>query len=279
MALVPFVQDLTEIENEAHRDLYVETDGGYLLDTDVTQHPATRALQNALGRVTEKEKKAKAELDKFQGVDLGRWETLSGVAEEELLEFQAWQEKKTRRATEGKNSEDDDFEQRLARVTAKMRSDSKNELDARDARINEMSTHAENLSSDLRKFKINQQILDTAARKGAKNPKLDILPRAIQVWRMDEDGEPAAFNETGDLIRGKDGIKKVTMDEWVEQIAQESKYLFKESVGGGVQGTQAGIPGNITPRSKAELTTAQKVQFITEYGLEKFEELPARDEE
>jgi len=277
MALVPFVQDLTEIENEAHRDLYVETDGGYLLDTDVTQHPATRALRNALGVVKEKEKKAKAELDKFQGVDLGRWETLSGVDEEGLLEFQAWQEQNAGRTTGDKNSGGDDFEQRVARATAKMRGDHKRETEARDARINEMSTHAETLSSDLRKFKINQQILDTATRKGAKNPKLDILPRAIQVWRMDETGEPAAFDESGDPILDKN-MKKITMDEWVDHIAQESRYLFKESVGGGVQGTQAGIPGNIMPRSKAGLTTSQKVEFISEYGLEKFEELPALDE-
>lgn len=267
MPIEPFLEKLEDVD-ESLRPLYIETEGGFMLDTDVQNHPGTRGLKNAYIQEQEKRKKARQELDKFKDVDLERWTALAELSPAEIESFRVWQERKD---DSNKPQNPEDFEARLEKATAKLRADHKKEIDARDVRLHEVETEREQLTLDLRKFRINQALVSAAAKKGARNPK-DILLRAESVWRMDENGEPAAFDEAGDVIRGHDSIKPQTMDEWIESVAKESPYLFKESSGGGLKGSVNGGRGQI--QSRAELKTIdQKVAFIREHGQEAFEEL------
>ena len=83
MPIASFVENLDSVE-ESQRDLYIETEGGFALDTDVTLHPSAKALKNALNDERSKAKTVASELKKFQEVDLERWAKLSDLPDEEL---------------------------------------------------------------------------------------------------------------------------------------------------------------------------------------------------
>jgi len=272
MAIAPFVETLDGVE-EAFKPLYVETEGGFLLDAEMDKHPSVVTLKTALDQEREKRKKANEAIGKFKDVDLTRWAALSAMSDEELSAFHTWQEKQTDGSDDGKG--DDNFEERLDRVTRKMRADHKKELEARDGRIGELDTEKERLNSDLRNFKVNQRLLAVAQKQGAQDPQ-DFLLRANGVWKMDEDGEPAAYDDLGDLIRGPDGVKKISMEEWIDGIGAEAKYLFKSSAGGGAGGSGNGDSKGNRAHSKKELGTPErKAAFIGEYGQDAYLDLPS----
>ena len=300
MALDSIVESLENVD-ETLRPFYTELEDGqgFALDIDVTQHPGARALKNALDQERKSAKEARQKNEEYKDVNLDEWAKfaalsedgraqlaklaegdgslerlvkLADVSDDDMAAFQTWRE------SNGKKDPDNtaDFEARLARATQTMRDSHTQEIKLRDDKITELMANLEKLQKDLHEDKINQRLTAVSIKKNANDPT-DILLRAQSVWRMDDNGEPTAFDENGDPVRGKDGVEKITMDEWVESIAVSNPWLFKESVGGGGGGGPSARNGKYRSiKTKADLkTTKDKVAFIHDHGQKAFEELPA----
>ena len=118
-----------------------------------------------------------------------------------------------------------------------------------DDRIKALQTANEMLVAENARLKqrLNKELIDnavTAAAKKAGAPEqalTDVALRARNVWKLDEEGNPVAYN--GDRpIYGKDPSKPLSMDEYMEGLAKEAPHLFEENSGRGDPGRDGRLP-------------------------------------
>lgn len=79
----------------------------------------------------------------------------------------------------------------------------------------------------------------------------DLLNRASSTWKLDhESGDMYAVGEDGNRRMGKDGIKPMSMEEYLEELAEQAPHLFEQGSAGGVTqpnagGMLQGTPGSV----------------------------------
>ena len=102
-------------------------------------------------------------------------------------------------------------------------------------------------------------LVSTAIKDAIIDPELgvqpsavrDILSRAADVWRAQDDGRVLAFQ--GDLqLYGADGGSPLTPKEWIMKLKDEAPHMFKGTHGGG-----AGGGGGSDARGPLGKTTAE----------------------
>lgn len=248
MALKAVVANLDAVD-EAHRSLYVEQDGKFVLDLDgesVKDHPSTGPLTRALEREKEAKKTAEKELGKLKG-DYEKFKDIDpDKAREALSKIQELEDAKLIDA----GQIDELVEQR----TERMRSEFEAKSQATQTTIDELTNQNKALTGRLESLIIFSAVKDEAVKAGARPGALtDIENRARGVWRLGENEKPMAIKPgtEDEPMYGAKG-EPITIPEWIGNLAKESDYLFEPNRGGGAGGsggTQTGGTKTISRHS------------------------------
>jgi hypothetical protein len=232
--LKAFVKTLEEVA-EKYRDLYVETDGGFVLKVEDKDYKAKldEFRQNNID-LKKKRDELEGTMKRFEGIDPDKWEeakkaldTITNLEEKDLLKG-------------GKL--DEVIQRRLATAQAafeKKENDYKKRVQALET---ETGDYKGKYSGLLVETKVGGVISNVGVpRKGALG---DIMNRARSTWKVNDKGEleaPGQYNASG---------KPVTLEEWAQQLLADAPYLFESQQGGSASGGS----------QKAKQDTGSKVQ-------------------
>lgn len=237
MAIKPIIASLDEVP-EALRELYVKEGDSYVLEMDDTEFKGKisefrnnnieLAKENAsLKEQAQLAQELKERLAAFGDVD-------PAAAKAAMEKMHAIEEKKLIDAGEI----DQVVEQRVAQRVERLRSDAEGKIKALEKAKDELQGQV-----DLFKGKLQNEVVDNALQKAVssvapvrKGAMQDILSRGRTIWSLDDDGMPIPKGSDGDVMYGKDGTKKITMEEWAQGLLLEAPYLFEGSAGGGANG-------------------------------------------
>lgn len=207
---------------EALQGLYKLTDGKYVLDAEVEEHPSVRGLKNALTNVREEHNKAKEALLPFKGVDLQKYKQM---------------EEHERLIQEGKLIAEGKVEELVALRTAALK-------DSLTAEIDKWKTEASATRSQLDTLVIDNAVQTAANKFGVKKTAMDdVMLRARALFRSHE-GKAVAFQGDNPMY-GKDGTSFLGIDEWMQSLPTVAGHLFEESKGSAAPGggNPKGVPG------------------------------------
>jgi len=202
------------------QSLYVERDGGWVLDVDGAVDKAKleefRTNNITLNNQLAEQKK------RFEGIDPDDVRKL-GDEKRKLEEAQQLKGGEIDKVVEG----------RLKTAKAEW-----------DKQFNSITSERDVLNSRLTAIQIDQGVITTATKKGLRPTAIpDITARARVLFRL-MDGAPRAYEADGQTVRvGKDGITPLTLDEWVDQQVADAPHLFESSAGGGAAGNGSGGAG------------------------------------
>lgn len=207
---------------EALKECYTETDGQFVLNATVEDHPSVRGLKNSLFNVREENKQAKVELGKFKGIDPLKYAAMS--AHEQELE-------------EGKLIAAGEVDKLLALRTQALK-------DSLTGDITKAMTRADALQTQLSKLVVDNAVQVSALKHGVrKTGTEDVLRRAREVFKPNEDGVAVAYKD-GSVVYSKDGLTPLGIDEWLQSLPAEAPHLFEESSGNRAPGPGAPKPSN-----------------------------------
>lgn len=261
MPLAAVVESLDGLP-EAVRAFYVESEGKFILDAEVEEHPRARNLKTAL----DKERKTRMTLEKaqerFKGIDVDRWEKIKDVDEEELEAFQQWKTKGTK---------DEDFDGQFQKKLAPMKKDWETRESNYKTKLEEQESRIAKLTYDLHSTKIENEAAKVASELGVRPEAVDDVQLHVKrAFSVNENGEIVALDAEGDVVTGKDG-KPLTLKDWLAGKAATKAHWFLSSNGGGAGGGSKNAPTN---KKRSEMTVKEKSDFIAKYGEEKYSALP-----
>jgi hypothetical protein len=220
MALKFKFKSKEEIPAES-QSLYVERDGGWMLDVD--------------GAVE------KSKLDEFRANNI----TLTNQLAEQKKRFEGIDPEEVKKLVEEKRKLEEAQQLKGGEVEKVVEGRMKNAKTEWDKQFNAVTAERDTLNSRLTAIQIDQGVITVATKKGLKPTAIpDITARARVVFRL-VDGAPRAYEADGQTVRvGKDGITPMTLDEWVDQQVADAPHLFESNAGGGAAGNGSGGAGN-----------------------------------
>ena len=196
--------------------LYVERDGGWMLDVegavDKSKLEEFRANNITLNNQLAEQKK------RFEGIDPDEVRKLADD-KRKLEEAQQLKGGEVEKVVEG----------RLRTAKAEW-----------DKQFSAVTAERDSLNARLTAIQIDQGVITVATKKGLRPTAIpDITARARTVFKL-VDGAPRAYEADGQTVRaGKDGITPMTLDEWVDQQVADAPHLFETSAGGGAGGASS----------------------------------------
>ena len=205
---------------------YIERDGAWVLDVDDAADKAKldefRNTNGALLKQLDEQKK------RFEGIDP---DEVRKLAEEKrrLEEQQQIKAGEVEKVIETRvKAAKTEFDRQLGVATAE-----------RDA-----------LNSRLVTIQIDQGVVAEATMRGLRATAIpDITGRARKIFKL-VNGVPTAFEADGQTVRvGRDGVKPMTVKEWVDSQLSEAPHLFESNAGGGAAGNPAGSGSAAANRS------------------------------
>jgi hypothetical protein len=200
--------------------LYVERDGGWVLDVD--------------GAVD------KAKLEEFRANNIA----LNNQLAEQKKRFEGIEPDEVRKLADEKRKLEEAQQLKGGEIEKVVEGRLRTAKTEWDKQFNTVSAERDSLSSRLTAIQIDQGVIATATKKGLRPTAIqDITSRARLVFRL-VDGAPRAYEADGQTVRvGKDGITPLTLDEWVDQQVADAPHLFESSAGGGAAGNGSGGAG------------------------------------
>lgn len=240
--LKAFVKSLEGVP-ENLREFYEQSEDGYVLAVDGSEYrkKISEFRENNIQWRKDRED-LQNQLKNFDGIDPKKYaemrKQLESLNEQGLLESGKIDELVNGRVSKIKGELEDQIT-KLAEGRAaaeKQAASYKSKLD--DLSINDLIARA---VSDVGKV-----------QKGAMG---DILSRARQVWRINENGVAVAMDGETKLY-GRDGKDYLTPEEWGRQLMQDAPFLFEGNSGGSAPGSGGGPPSGggegvkIVPRSE-----------------------------
>jgi hypothetical protein len=203
------------------QSLYVERDGGWVLDVD--------------GAVD------KSKLDEFRTNNIA----LSNQLAEQKKRFEGIDPDEVKKLAEEKRRLEESQQLKGGEVDKVVESRLKTAKTEWDKQFNAVSAERDVLNSRLTAIQIDQGVITVATKKGLRPTAIpDITARARVVFKLVE-GAPRAYEADGQTVRvGKDGITPMTLDEWVDQQVADAPHLFESNAGGGAAGSGSGGAGN-----------------------------------
>ncbi len=220
--LKPIVDSLDGVPEAVH-EFYLEKEGKFYLQvSDMVP--------------TEKVKLVSAERDELKAEKTKLEEKLGAFGD---LDPKEASEAIKKLAEYGDNPPAD--EEKIEAAVKKRLEPVKKDYETRIAKLTETNTslQAENkqFSTQLDLITIDQKVSTAVAKVGqVKDGAMhDIMARARQTWKRDEDGNLRAFDSEGTKIYGPDGISAITPEEWAKGLLDSAPFLFEESRGGGSQ--------------------------------------------
>jgi hypothetical protein len=215
--LKAFIKDLNELP-EPLREHYVASDGGYVLDVD------------------KKEYSDKINEFRMNNINLtNQLQEFGNITPESYNQLKTEYEKLKANPPEGGGDADierikTEYEQRLEQANV-----GKTEAETR------AQTYQDALNGHIVDNVVAQAISNVG--KIHKGALPDVLRRAREVWRVNENGVPVAMNgET--VVYGADGKLPLTVEEYAQNLMQDAPYYFEGNSGGGAGGSGAGSGGS-----------------------------------
>lgn len=239
---------------EAHRDLYEERDGRYVIP-GITSNARLREFRETNEELKRTNIDLAERLKRVDGVDMEEYERLR--EQEKKI-----QEKKLIDA----GDVDALLEQRYGPERAKL-------IEERDT----AERSAAEAQTALQSVVVMRGIAEAVAGRAAEGAIEDIQRRAREAgWQAD--GENLIRRVDGNIVYTSDGTPE-TITEWVQGLSQQAPHLFRGSSGSGSSQTatqQTGTTPGSYPRLKHEFSLEQKTAFISEKGLEEWRKVPVR---
>jgi hypothetical protein len=203
------------------QSLYVERDGGWMLDVD--------------GVVD------KSKLDEFRSNNI----TLSNQLAEQKKRFEGIDPDEVRKLAEDKRKLEEAQQLKGGEVEKVVESRLKTAKTEWDKQFIAVTSERDSLNARLTAIQIDQGVITVATKKGLRPTAIpDITARARIVFKL-VDGAPRAYEADGQTVRvGKDGITPMTLDEWVDQQVADAPHLFENNSGGGATSNGSGGAGN-----------------------------------
>jgi hypothetical protein len=216
MALKFKFKNKEEIPAES-QSLYVERDGGWILDVD--------------GAVE------KAKLDEFRTNNIA----LTNQLAEQRKRFEGIDPEDVKKLAEEKRKLEEAQQLKGGEIEKVVEGRLKTAKSEWDKQFNSVTAERDVLNSRLTAIQIDQGVITVATKKGLRPTAIpDITARARVVFRL-VDGAPRAYEADGQTVRvGKDGITPMTLDEWVDQQVADAPHLFESNAGGGAAGNGSG---------------------------------------
>lgn len=230
MTLKAKVEDINSID-ESMRDLYVESDGAFVLNVD-GMVDKTKLNEFRDNNVTLMKKISDLE-SKYDGIDLEEYSTLKAKAQKQ-------RDKKMIDA----GKVDELVEERVTAMRAEY-----------DTQINDLTTKNESANRQLETLLIDNELRSAAAKAGVTSEAVDdVLLRGRAAFKL-VDGQAMPHDTTGSVIYGKDGTTPMSVNDWVKNLSQSASHLFTSSQGSGSTGSVA------TNRrvNTANMTATQKI--------------------
>lgn len=241
---LPFtVASLDEVDEKV-RDLYIEDNGTFRLN--VSGYEDTSSLKKALHSEREAVKGLRQELSGMRE-QLGQFEGLDIDAVKQLLE-KAGQDEETRLIAEGKV--DEVFNRRTERL--------KQSYEKQLQEANERAEKAEARAKRYDARVLSDAIRSAALKAGAlAEATEDIILRARDVFKLDDEGNPVALDSDGQVIYGKDGTTPLTPLEWAESLQEAAPHLWPRAQGAGQTGDRGGRAG----KKWSDFTETERAQI------------------
>jgi len=105
------------------------------------------------------------------------------------------------------------------------------------------------LMGQLKELKVRQALVSALNQVGGyQEGALDLLvEQGSKVYQLDDHGAVRPVGDNGETIFK--GAEPLGMTDWVKQVQETQPFLFKQSTGGGAQGsgTQTSPAGNLNP--------------------------------
>ena len=119
-----------------------------------------------------------------------------------------------------------------------------------DKQVAALTSERETLNSRLTAIQIDHGVITAATKRGLRPTAItDITARSRNVFKL-VNGVPCGFDADGQTVRyGKDGITPMTLDEWVDAQVSEAPHLFEINAGGGAAGNGSGGAGNLSVKN------------------------------
>jgi hypothetical protein len=129
--------------------------------------------------------------------------------------------------------------------------------------------------ADAAEARANQMQVENSVRLAASDPAvamLDkavnlLLPAAMRVFKVDESGKLVPKTADGTTIYGSDGVREMTVKEWLLKQRDENDFLFKGSKGGGANGGSAKESGRLTAAELDGMSSIEKINYARKHGL------------
>jgi hypothetical protein len=203
------------------QSLYIEKDGGWLLDVD--------------GVVD------KSKLDEFRANNV----TLANQLAEQKKRFEGIDPDEVKKVAEEKRKLEESQQLKGGEVEKVVEGRLKNAKTEWDKQFNAVTAERDSLNARLTAIQIDQGVITVATKKGLRPTAIpDITARARIVFRL-VDGAPRAYEADGQTVRvGKDGITPMTLDEWVDQQVADAPHLFETNSGSGAASNGSGGAAN-----------------------------------
>lgn len=251
MAKLTAVVDSLDVVPEAHRDLYVERDGRYVIDVEGLDEPAGPKLKNALHR--EREARLKAEHDAR-----ALSEKIEGIDFDEMRRLQDEERKRKDGELISAGKVDELVNERIKAVQQEF-AKTKQQLE----------TEKQEAAEQLNRLLIDSEVARLAASKGVAATAVDdVIWRARQLFRRDQDGTVRGYSGATPLFSAKDATQSLSIEEWLGDLAGRAPHLFAPSTGAGAQPT--GSKGATPRRPVREWTATEKSAYIAEHGAEAY---------
>src|SRR5690606_24260501 len=201
-------------------------------------------------------KTIKTEFEQFKG----QFEGLDVEAVKSLLQ-RASQDEETKLIAEGK------IDEVVSRRTERLRGDYDKQLQAERERAEKAEAFAKRFKDKVLADSIREAALKDGALAEATD---DIILRARNTFRLNEDGEPVEMDAEGEVIYGKDGKTPLTPLEWAESLREAAPHLWPRAQGAGPTGDK-GAKG---AKKRSDMTPEEMAAFIKEHGQAAYLKLP-----
>lgn len=212
MSLKYKLNSKTEIPTELAGH-YIERDGAWVLDGEGVADPA--------------------KLDEFRKTNV----TLAKELDEQKKRFEGIDPDEVRKLAEEKLKLEEQQQIRAGEVEKVIETRVKTAKTEFDKQLGALTAERDTLNSRLVTIQIDQGVVVAATKRGLRPTAIpDITARARNIFKL-VNGVPTAFESDGQTVRvGKDGVKPMAIDEWVEGQLSEAPHLFESNAGGGAAG-------------------------------------------
>jgi len=200
---------------------YVERDGGWVLDADGAAE--------------------KSKLDEFRNSNVA----LMKERDDLKKRFEGIDPEAVRKLAEEKQRLEDDQRVKAGEFDKVLDGRLKAAKTEWDKQLATVSSERDTLVVRLTAIQIEQGVTEAATKRGLRATAIpDITARARTVFKL-VNGVPTAFDSDGQIVRpGKDGVKPMTLEEWVDTQVSEAPHLFESNAGGGAAGNGSGGAGS-----------------------------------